>query len=60
MRDTKKIKPENLKALCWKRGFSVADLATRIGRHRVSVYRAVKNPDQHAPTFEKIKEVLCA
>lgn len=60
MRDLKKIKPENLKRLCWARGLSVAQLAKKIGRHRVSVHRAVANPTQHAPTFEKIKEVLCA
>lgn len=55
-----KIKPGNLKTLCWARGMSVADLASKIGRHRVSVHRAVKNPAQNAPTFAKIQEVLCA
>lgn len=60
MRDLKKIKPENLKQLCWARGLSVAGLASKIGRHRVSVHRAVKHPKQHGPTFAKIQEVLRA
>lgn len=60
MRATKKIKPENLKRLCWAKGMSVADLARSIGRNRVTVHNAVKNPRQFGPTFRKIEEVLCA
>lgn len=61
MRAPKKIKPENLERLCWVAGFEgVSGLARHIKRHRVTVHRAVKNPEQYGPTFRKIEEVLCA
>lgn len=60
MQHAKKIKPENLKRLCWAKGMSVADLARRIGVHRVTVHSAVAMPSRYGPTFRKIEEVLCA
>lgn len=60
MRDAKKIKPENLKRLCWAKGMSIADLAKRIGRNRVTVHLAVSQPHRYGPTFRKIEEALCA
>lgn len=61
MRNAQKIKPENFERLCWAAGFrGPAGLARHIGRHRVTVHRAVKNPKQFGPTFRKITEVLSA
>lgn len=60
MRAPRKIKPENLKRLCWQRGISITELAAKIGRSRMNVYRAVANPKGFKPTFRKIEEVLCA
>lgn len=56
-----KVTSENLRRLCWARGYrGIPDLAARIGRNRVTVWRAVKNPKQYAPTYKKIAEALSA
>lgn len=60
MQRAKKIKPENLKRLCWAKGMSVSDLARRIGVNRVTVHVAVAQPNRYGPTMRKIEEVLCA
>lgn len=60
MPNTKKIKKENLKRLCWERGLSVSALAQRLSVHRVTIYAAVRNPERYGPTWRKIEEVLCA
>lgn len=61
MNVAEKIKPENFERLCWKAGYEgPAGLARHIGRHRVTVHRAVKNPKQYGPTFRRIKEALRA
>jgi hypothetical protein len=54
-----KINKKNLRRLAWQRGFhGVAGVAQAIGRSRTTVHRAVRWPDQYAPTMEKLKEVL--
>jgi hypothetical protein len=54
-----KVNRNNLKRLCWKRGFQgVAGLAKKIGRARITVHRAVRWPDQFGPTYKKIQEAL--
>jgi len=54
-----KINKNNLRQLSWKRGFhGVSGVAIAIGRSRVTVHRAVKNPERYGPTMEKLKRVL--
>jgi len=54
-----KINAQNLKRFCWSKGFSISDLAARLGRHRTTIHRAVANPRQFRPTYARIVEVLC-
>lgn len=54
-----KLTKENLSRLAHARGFrGVAGLARRVGRHRVSIYRALKNPNQNRPTMRAIERAL--
>lgn len=53
------INKQNLRQLAWKRGFhGVSGLAKSIGRSRVTLHRAVRWPDQYAPTMRAIKKAL--
>lgn len=55
----KKINAENLRSLCWGRGYrGVVGLARSLKCARPSVYRAVAYPAQHAPLFNKILKAL--
>jgi hypothetical protein len=57
--NTVKVDSENLRRLCWANGFrGIPDLASEIGRSRVTVWRAVKSPKQYAPTYKLITEAL--
>lgn len=50
---------ENLRQRAWAAGFrGVAGLAAAIGRSRVSVYRAIRNPSRFGPTHRLIVELL--
>lgn len=50
---------ENLNELCWKAGFNgVAALARHLGRNRVSLWKAVRWPDQFRPTYSSIQKSL--
>jgi len=54
-----KINKKNLRELAWRRGYQgVTGVAKAIGKSRTTVHRAVRWPDQYAPTIEKLKEVL--
>jgi len=55
----RKVNLKNLKRLCWQRGISVKELARRIGRSRMNVYRAVKEPHRFKPTYQLLEEALC-
>lgn len=53
------INKKNLRKLAWQRGFhGVTGVALVIGKSRVTVHRAVKNPGQYRPTMKKLREVL--
>lgn len=55
-----KVTTENLTALCWSRGFKgVPSLARKIHRSRVTLWRAVRWPDQFRPTYNLIEKHLC-
>ena len=63
--NTAKVKSQvtvqNLNQLCYVAGYrGVAGLARHIGRHRVTVWKAVRWPDQNGPTFNLISEALNA
>ena len=60
---TNNVKPNltvnTVNRLAWEAGFDgVAGLARHISRNRVTVWKAVRWPDQHTPTFNKIVEAL--
>lgn len=53
------IDPENLARLAWLNGHKgVAGLSRAVGKHRVTIYRAVKQPKRYGPTFRAIKRAL--
>lgn len=53
------VNAKNLRRLCWKNDFhGIAGLARAIGRSRVTVHRAVVNPQRFGPTYELIKKAL--
>jgi DNA-binding MurR/RpiR family transcriptional regulator len=59
----KNVKPSvtvsTVNRLAWTAGFEgVAGLARHIRRNRVTVWNAVRFPDRHTPTFNKIVEAL--
>jgi DNA-binding Xre family transcriptional regulator len=54
----RKINSKSLKQLCWKRGMSVRELADKIGRSRVTVHRAAKNPEMFPLTYKMMEEEL--
>jgi hypothetical protein len=55
----KNITVENLNQLAWARGYrGVAGLARHLNRHRVTLWKAARQPDQHGPTFNLICEAL--
>ncbi|MDE2105031.1 MAG: hypothetical protein KGL39_47775 [Patescibacteria group bacterium] len=59
MRQHKKITTQNLRRLAWSRGFhGVAGLARGIGKSRVAIYSAVREPHRFRPTMKKLSEVL--
>lgn len=59
MTQSLKINKKNLRQLAWQRGYhGVSGLAKAIGRSRVTVHRAVRWPDQFAPTMKKIENAL--
>lgn len=50
---------ENFTQLCWARGYrGVAGLARHLGRNRVNLFRAVRYPATHRPTYNLIVETL--
>ena len=53
------ITKESIQALAWGAGFKgVPGLARAIKRHRITVWRAVRWPDQFGPTYRLICEAL--
>ncbi len=53
------INKRNLRRLAWQRGYhGVTGVAAAIGKSRVTVHRAVKNPSRFKPTMKKLREVL--
>lgn len=49
------VTKENLQALAWKAGYKgVPGLARALKRHRITVWRAVRWPDQFGPTYRAI------
>ncbi len=58
-RDTNKVNVKNLRRLCWQRGFhGVAGLARKLGRNRVTIYRAIEHPSRFGPAYKLIQEAL--
>lgn len=55
---TAQINNKTLKTLCWRKGMSVGQLARKIKRARPSIYRAIRFPEQHRPTYTRIVEAL--
>jgi hypothetical protein len=52
---------QNLVELCYRSGFKgVPGVARQINRHPKTIWRAVRWPDQFAPTYRKLVETLCA
>lgn len=53
------ITTENIQRLAFVAGYKgVADLARSLRRNRVTVWRAVKDPQRYGPTFSAIKKAL--
>lgn len=49
----------NLSRLAHAKGFrGVAGLARRLGRNRVTLYQALKNPNRYKPTVKAMQEAL--
>jgi hypothetical protein len=58
-RKIQQITASNLERLSWSRGFDgVPGLADHIGRARVTVWRAVANPQRFGPTYQKLLAAL--
>ena len=55
---TLKINPKNLRRLCGLNGMTVVELARRIQRNKVTVYRAVRHPQQYRPTYQLVGHLL--
>lgn len=54
-----RLGPDTLRRLSAAHGFnSVAELARSIGRSRVTVWRAVRWPDQYGPTVRLLEDIL--
>jgi Mor family transcriptional regulator len=53
-----KINTKNLKRIADLNGMTVVELARAIRRHRVQVYRALRNPRHNRPTYELIHGAL--
>jgi hypothetical protein len=59
MRESNKVNAKNLKSLAWGRGFrGVGGLAAKIGKHRTSLYRAVRNPKRFHKTYKLLQKEL--
>lgn len=59
--NVKTVTRENLKARAWRAGYDgVNGLAKHIGRHPVTVHKAIRWPDQFGPTYRAILEALDA
>lgn len=59
--ENQKVTAANIVELSWQRGFrGVTALAKHIDRNPVTVWKAVRWPDQFGPTYQKIEEALNA
>lgn len=59
MRANQKLSTKNVAAHAWRAGFrGVTGLAASLGVNRVSVYRAIRTPNRHRPTFRRIEQAL--
>ena len=59
MQSTRKLSEKNLTELAWKNGFRGATgLAQAIGKNRVTLYKAVRNPKRYGPTHRSICQAL--
>lgn len=52
------INPKNFRRICGLNGLTVVELAKQIIRHRDTLNRAVRNPSQFKPTYERILKAL--
>ncbi|GEM_PF-2199174 len=48
------VNVKNLKRLCWTRGISVTDLASRLNRTRTILYRAIHHPQEYPSIIKEI------
>lgn len=53
-----KINRKNLKRICGLNGTTPSELATCIGRHRDTIYKALRNPEHFKPTVREIEKAL--
>jgi DNA-binding phage protein len=49
---------ESLKTVAGLNGFTVTGLAQKVGKSRMTVYRAWKNPGSYQPTHHLLSRVL--
>ncbi|MBC8095744.1 MAG: hypothetical protein H7Y43_08020 [Akkermansiaceae bacterium] len=53
-----KLNKKNYRRICGLNGLLPAEVPTRIGRTKVTVYRALKNPRQFTPTLRLLEQAL--
>lgn len=59
MRATPKLTTRNIARHAWRSGFrGVTGLASSLGVHRVSIYKAIRNPGRHRPLVRRVHEAI--
>lgn len=59
MAEIRKVDKKNLRTLAWKRGFrGVVGLAKKMKVSRVSLHRAVNQPNTFKPLYRRIEKIL--
>jgi hypothetical protein len=53
-----KINTKNFKIICGLNGLTPLGLCGRIGRHKTTVYKALREPQRFGPTVQAIEEAL--
>jgi hypothetical protein len=53
-----RINTKNFERICGLNGLTPIGLAKKISRHKTTVYRALKRPNQYRPTFELVERTL--
>jgi len=54
----KQSRKTSLKTIAGLNGYTVTELARRVGKSRMNVYRAWKRPNSHGPTFRAMRSLL--